>query len=157
MPRDTELTFSNKQALSVGSAADLAPTNSAGLIPINAPRNTHVPVAGFFAFVRIKNVGANAMTTGVFSAKLQRSQDGGSTWWTDDEIEMSIPAADLAVGDVAGRSVGVSFDSRFAQVDPTLLRFKLVYSTTGHTTASVVSLEATAYLTDKGAYTPLDG
>lgn len=143
--RDDMQTFSNKQSLTVPSAGDLAPTNST---------NTIAPQAygPYSIFLRVKNTGANAMVNGTFMAVLQFSTDGGTTWNTNDELEISIPASALVAGASVLRRVVVDRDEKndLGVASPSNLRLRLVYSSTGHTNAAAVSLQVTAYIHPAG-------
>lgn len=160
MPRDTELTMANKTAVAVPSAANFAEaTVGAASIPVSAPRAGYVPVSNLYFFVRVKNVDATSthhMTDGIFTTKLQVSVDGGSVW--ADCLALDIPAAELAVGEIAVRAAALGRDFRSEGVtDPSLIRFRTRCLTTGHTFAQITDTEVTSYLTDKGAYGRSDG
>jgi len=150
MPRDILADFSIQQALSVGSAADLAATDSSQTVGGVAPDQISSLSGDQHITVRVKNVGANALTTGVFIAAVHVSVDAGSNFFEKARVE--VPAADLAAGLDALRDITFTvdvYDPNF----PLLLsnvRVKMVYSTSGHTTASVVSLQVTSYFDAAG-------
>lgn len=147
MVRDVTTTFSNKQVLTVPSAADLTDTAATAVVIPGA----HSPAGGWNLRGHVKNTGANAMTTGVLIVTAQFSTDGGGTWRTLGPKEHDIAAARLAVGASVTFNIPIGSDF-FVQesIAPANVQVRLRYRTSGHSTASVATLNATAYLNDAG-------
>ena len=148
MVRDVDTTFSNKQALVVPTGADLANTNATSDL---TPR-AHSPAGGWNLRGTIKNVdAADALTTGNFIVEVLFSTDGGSTFRTDGGHAIDIPSASLAVGEVVPINVPIGRGFFYVEgIDPADIRVRVRYRTNGHSTASVVDIEATAYLDEGG-------
>ena len=148
MVRDVDTTISNKQALVIPSAGNLAATNGTSDVTPDA----HTPAGGVNLKLRVKNVdAADSMVDGVFLVQFQYSTDGGSTFRTNDEVEIGIPAADLAVGEAVTKNIAIGRGFFYEEnIAPDQMRYRLVFSTTGHTNAAVVDIEVTAYFDDGG-------
>jgi hypothetical protein len=139
--RDDLSTFSNKQSLSIPAGTNLNDTNSTSTV---SPQS----YGAYNIFLRVKNTHPTNNMAGTFIARLQYSVDGGTNWETNDEVEISIPAASLAVGRsvIRRRTVRIDFRNDL-NVRPGDIRLRLVYSTTGRVTGDAgTTLQVTAYL-----------
>lgn len=148
--REGALTFANRQALSVPSAADLANTNATSDVTPQA----HDPVAGLNFRIIIENFeAADDLTTGNFIVELLRSTDGVPTFRTDGGVVLAdIPAAQLASGQVVNRNTRVAADFFYSEgIVPGNMEFRVRFRTNGHTTALQVDIRATVYIDDGGA------
>ena len=162
--RDTILTMSNRQALSVLVDADLSDTPSTENVP-NPPAGENepsgaTPLQGLEWIVTVEeNTGTPIQVEGILLARLQISLDQGAGWatafTTETEQEMqlcedrSAPDPCLSVNGVATRRQAVShrFLDELGVTDLTQVRFRTVYSTSGRTGGDgAATLAVTSYL-----------
>ena len=146
--RDVETTISNKQALTIPSGGNLSATNGTSDVTPDA----HTPAGGINLKLRVKNVdAADSMVDGVFLTKFQFSTDGGGSFRADDEVEIGIPAAELAKGESVTKNINIGRAFFYEEsIAPDQMRYRLVYETTGHSNAAEVNIEVTAYFDDGG-------
>lgn len=162
--RDTILTMSNRQALSVPVDDNLADTASTNDVP-NPPSGENepsgeLPVQGMEWIVTVEeNTGTPIQVEGTLLARLQISLDQGAGWaaafTTENEQEMqlcedrSAPDPCLSVNGVATRRQVVShrFLEELGVTDMTQVRFRTVYSSSGRVGSDgAATVAATSYL-----------
>lgn len=148
--------MSNRQSLSVPVDTNLGATNSTSVVP-NPPAGEGqpsgaTPLSGELVWVlEIEEATATPVAVqGTFNAELQISLDAASSWRAGDGTEVQLDDPSLATNQQVVRrvNIGRAFRDELAVVDPTLIRFRTVYSTTGRTTADAAATVAvTSYLT----------
>lgn len=153
--RDVLLTMSNAQSLAVPVDDNLSATDSTVEVPEPSAGNPEpsgeTPLAEGLDWILLieEKTGTPIQVEGNLHAELQYSLDGGSSWQTGDGVEIQLDDPALAASAQVRRrtKVGWAFRDDLDVTDPTQVRYKTVYSTTGRVMGDgAATVEVTSYL-----------
>jgi len=152
--------MSNLQSLAVPVGANLGATDSAVVVPVAAADSGYSPSQGMVWKVAILEATATPIQVeGKFLAELQFSLDAGSTWQTDQGVEMVIaanpatPDPCLPASGKARNAVAIGRPLQ-DQADPKNVRYKTVYTTTGRVGGDgAATVKVTSFLGGPGDWT----